>query len=66
MDSAFKSAKFAGYTTDELKAFLAGNPLPSAIDNMRAELTRREKVAAGDMSVATDGERLRAVREGKL
>lgn len=65
-DSAFKSAPFAGYTTDELRAFLAGNPLPSAIENMRREIARREAVANGDYSQATDGERLRAVRAGKL
>jgi len=65
MDAGFKSAAFPGYTTDELKAFLAGNPLPSAVENMKAEIERRERAAAGDTSVMTDGERLRFVRTGK-
>lgn len=63
-DSAFKGAPYSAYTTDELKAFIEKNPqLPETANKMRAELFRREKVAAGEVSVMTDGERLRYLRE---
>jgi hypothetical protein len=52
----FNSAPYPGYTSAELidAAFLS----PFGAE-MRAEVARREKVAAGDLSVATAGERLR-------
>lgn len=59
MDSAFKTAPYPACTTAQLRDAVAagrGNPV------MLAELERREKVAAGDRSVMTDGERLRVVR----
>jgi hypothetical protein len=63
-DAAFKGAPYGAYTTDELKAFIEKNPqLPETANKMRAELFRREKVAAGDVQVMTDGERLRYARE---
>jgi len=55
-DSAFKAAPFAGYTTAQLQESIdsgRGNPV------MTAEIIRRGKVAAGDRSVMTDGEKLR-------
>lgn len=55
MDAAFATAAYSGYTTDELRQMLRTRPtcLP-----MWDELHRRERVEAGDMSVATPGERL--------
>lgn len=67
-DAAFKTAAFPAYTTAALKDRLAGtdgNPLPLAEETaakMRAEIARREKVAAGDVSVMSAGERLRHSR----
>lgn len=66
MDSAFKSAPYSGYTTRELQQSFRRQENEETRDKMLAELVRRRRVAAGDMSVATDGEKLRAVREGKL
>lgn len=73
MDAAFKTAPFPGYTTAELKAAVARRREEPRIltnnhmiDQLEAEIERRAKVEAGDYSVATDGERLRAVRAGKL
>lgn len=60
MDAAFKTAPFPGYTTAELEAFIARGSAKAPA--MRLEIERRAKVAAGDRSVMTDGERLRAVR----
>ncbi len=59
MDSAFKSAPYAGCMTRQLQEAIdngTGNPA------MTAEIIRRGKVAAGDVSVMTDGERLRHAR----
>ncbi len=70
-DAAFKTAKYPGYTTAELQAFIADYDsstavdqvrAPQAIADMKAEIERRAKVAAGDVSVMTDGERLRQVK----
>jgi sporulation-control protein spo0M len=64
MDSAFKAAPYSGYTTDELRQMVSR---PSAkAREMWAEIDRRERVAAGDVSVMTAAERLRynAKREG--
>jgi hypothetical protein len=61
--SSFNTAPYASCTTDHLKAAVAegrGN------DKMVGEIARRAKVAAGDFSVATPGERLRAVRAGLI
>ena len=60
-DSAFKTAPYPAYTTDELKKFLA--KAQGDCDVIRAEIERRAKVKAGDTSVMTDGERLRHVRK---
>lgn len=59
-DAAFKTAKFPGYTTAQLKEFIA-DPEADMIrrELMQFEVDRRVKVAAGDWSVMTDGERLR-------
>ncbi len=60
MDSAFATAPYSGYTTDQLRQMVSR---PSANARaMWAEIDRREKVAAGDMSVMTPGERLRHAR----
>lgn len=59
MDSAFKTAPYPGYTTQELRDMLRTRPCCAPIMD---EIHRREKVAAGDMSVATPGERLRAAK----
>lgn len=62
MDSAFPTADYPGYTTNELREFLRKKP-----DNakMSAEIERRERVAQGDVSVMTPGERLRYARKAK-
>lgn len=63
MDSAFKTAAYSGYTTDQLRQMVSR---PSANARaMWAEIDRRERVAAGDMSVATPGERLAYVKSNK-
>ena len=59
MDSAFATAPYPAYTTNELHAFVAagrGNPV------MLAEIARRAARDAGDTSVMTPGERLRRAR----
>lgn len=59
MDSAFKSSPYPGYTVGELRAAVeAGRSTPTMIK----EIARRDAVAAGDMSQATSGERLRAAQ----
>lgn len=60
MDSAFKTAAYSGYTTDQLRQMVS-RPSASA-RAMWAEIDRRERVAAGDVSVMTAGERLAYVR----
>jgi len=63
MDSAFETAPYSGYTTDQLRQMVSR---PSANARaMWAEIDRREAVAAGDLSRATPGERLRALRNNK-
>jgi sporulation-control protein spo0M len=60
MDSAFATAAYSGYTTDELRQMVSR---PSANARaMWAEIDRRERVANGDVSAMTAGERLRHVR----
>lgn len=65
-DAAFKTGALPAYTTFELRKFLAkrdGKPLSEdAAAKMRAEIDRRERVSAGDVSVMTPGERLRYSR----
>lgn len=60
MDSAFATAPYSGYTTDQLRQMVS-RPSANAA-KMWAEIERRERVAAGDVSVMTPGERLRHVR----
>lgn len=63
MDAAFPTAPYPGYTSAELQAIIdRPTTIPEVAAKMRAEVERREKVANGDMSVATPGGRLRAVR----
>ena len=59
-DSAFKTAPFAAYTTKELTAAL-GRAEVSDDTNRRmvAEIARRAKRDAGDVSVMYPAERLR-------
>lgn len=64
-DAAFKTAKYPGYTTAELGVMLIKHeegrviyPTKQLAD-IRFEIARRAKAAAGDWSVMTDGERLR-------
>ena len=59
MDSAFAPAAYPAYTTDDLRHMLRTRPGCAPIMN---EIYRRERVAAGDVSVMTAGERLRHVR----
>lgn len=67
-DSAFKTAAYPGYTTAQLRAFIADPDGGSQENNkaiadaMTAEVLRRDRVAAGDVSVMTNGERLRHVK----
>ncbi len=68
-DAAFKSAPYPGLTLEQLRAAAAkhddANTAQSAqtFRKMSAEIERRERVAAGDRSVMTDGERLRHSRQ---
>jgi len=65
-DAAFTTAKFPGFTTAELSRWLAnhseGKPMLAGnlYHDVCAELTRRGKVNAGDVSVMTHGERFRS------
>ncbi|MHB0785593.1 hypothetical protein [Bradyrhizobium sp. 5.13L] len=67
MDAAFAQAAYPAYTTAELRLYVrqgapdADDPI-ATIAKMTAEIDRREAVLAGDMSRATPGERLRAIR----
>lgn len=57
--STFNTAPYPAYTTAQLQAAVdagRGN------EKMVGEIARRAKVAAGDLSVATPGERLRRIR----
>ncbi|MBZ9847207.1 hypothetical protein LB565_04290 [Mesorhizobium sp. CA14] len=67
-DTAFKTAPFASYTTEQLRAHIANIHPYSGTDTaerMSAEIARREAVAAGDVSVMTPSERLRFIKSGK-
>lgn len=61
-DAAFKTGAYPAYTIDELKAFVAEGREPSIAAAMTAEIARRDRVAAGDVSAMTPGERLRHSR----
>jgi len=65
MDSAFKTAPYSGYTADQLRQMTSNPSSDDAARKMWAEIDRREAVAAGDMSRATVGERLRYAQTGK-
>lgn len=61
--TTFNTAPYTAYTTAQLNAAVAegrGN------EKMVGEIARRTKVAEGDFTVATPGERLRAIRAGLL
>lgn len=64
MDAAFKTAPYPSYTTMQLQIFIKEpHQLNAAtVAKMQAEVDRRAKVAAGDVSVMTPGERLRRAR----
>ncbi len=65
-DAAFKSAPYAGYITNELREWLR-RPHSGMTEEVTVrvyhEVERREKVAAGDVSVMTDGECLRYAKK---
>lgn len=63
MDAAFNAGAYPAYTTAQLEAALAEGRIPEVAERMRAELDRRARVAAGDVSAMTPGERLRHVRQ---
>lgn len=56
-DAAFKTAAYPAYTTAELRDYVSGGFDYNG--SAKAEIDRRAKVAAGDVSVMTPGERLR-------
>ena len=64
-DAAFKTAAYPAYTTADLSRWLAAHTEGKSLlatDQYHAvcnELTRRGKVASGDVSVMTSAERLR-------
>lgn len=63
MDAAFNTAAYPGYTTDQLRDMLAKGRIERAVeDRIASELDRRARVAAGDVSAMTPGERLRHFR----
>lgn len=59
-DAAFATAAYPGYTLAELVAFVVEGR--DTTGKMLAEIARRERVAKGDVSAMTPGERLRASR----
>lgn len=64
-DAALKSAPYASYTTAQLKEFVAdggANLITRGV--MVAEIERRAAVGAGDWSVMTPAEKLRAIKKG--
>jgi hypothetical protein len=60
-DAAFKTGAYPGYTTDQLRKMMETSHLEVKM-RMSDEILRRERVAAGDVSVMTPGERLRFYR----
>jgi redox-sensitive bicupin YhaK (pirin superfamily) len=59
-DAAFKTARYPAYSNTELETFIASGR--DEFGYMADELGRRKRVAAGDMSSMTAGERLRYSR----
>ncbi len=57
--STFNTAPYTAYTTAELQAKMDAG---TGNEKMAGEIARRALVRSGDMSVATPGERLRAIR----
>lgn len=57
-DAAFKTALYPGYTTQQLREWAPSRP-EGVRRQMEAEIARRERRDAVDVSVMTDGERLR-------
>ena len=68
MDAAFATGAYPAYTTAELQLMVIRHEEgrvtqpANALGIIKGEITRRAKVAAGDRSVMTPGERLRSVR----
>lgn len=63
-DAAFKTAAFPGFTTAQLRAALDdGGRDRISRNKIETEIARRDRVAAGDVSMMTDGERLRFARK---
>jgi hypothetical protein len=66
-DSAFPAGAFPGHTLEALKVSARNMdelvPNSPTLPKLKAEIARREAIAAGDYSNSTPGERLRAVRE---
>ncbi len=62
MDVAFGPGGFPGFTTRELMLFIMDGR--DANGEMRIEIERRNRVAAGDFEAMTHGERLRYSRNG--
>ena len=64
-DAAFRTAAYPAYTTAELSRWLKDHTegktmlAASQYDKVCAELTRRARRDAGDVSAMTDGEKLR-------
>lgn len=65
-DSAFATAAYPSYTTEQLRSMVAKDHSSEDIRaKMIGEIERRERVATGDFSVMTASERLRHVRSTK-
>jgi len=60
-DSAFPTGRFPGYTVAELEAAIAAGRGGA---DMLVEIERRNRAAAGDISMMTPSERLRFIRKG--
>lgn len=60
-DAAFKTSAFPGYTTQQLRDWAPSRP-EGIRRQMEAEIARRARRDAGDVSVMTPGERLRLAR----
>jgi hypothetical protein len=65
MDNAFRTAPYPAYTTMQLLIFIKEPQQLNAatVAKMQAEVDRRARVDAGDRSVMTPSERLRAIRD---
>lgn len=58
-DNAFQSRPFPSYTTDDLRKFSDVGP---NVENIRAEISRREAIEAGDFRDSYPSERLAYIR----